>query len=333
MRKPVLTLPSGGKAEVALTAKPLEIVTRRDVWAAETGMLTNTCWSSSFASTRNGSGLPFSSAFCTVARKLIDGWNSMMHSPVPAVRPASSKIPSAVFVKCNCNLFSPTRKLSMPSDFQSAGKCGAKVSVAAFASVESPNMPRSSGLTTMAADQIWCGELVDAGADGEQRPNGCVVVSAAAKFWRTIGNDAHAPVGLVIDAGKLRDHSTRIFLFGQAKPHGNGREHAGFVNRLAIGSQCEGVALFAGKPECVIYFARLFLGVLCKLRADGILASQMRQIGQRAQRRGAQAAFRELGFYRQQRAALHPAAADSEILAETLLTIPTPNQFLALPAP
>src|SRR5260370_12425002 len=103
------------------------------------------------------------------------------------------------------------------------------------------------------------------------------MVSAAEEFWRTIGNDADAPVGLVIDAGKLRDHSTRIFLFGQAKPHRNGSEHAGFVNRLAVGSQRQGIALFTGKPECVIYFARLFFEVSRKLDADGILASQTRQ--------------------------------------------------------
>jgi len=32
-----------------------------------------------------------------------------------------------------------------------------------LASLESPNIPRSSGLITIAADQIWCGELVDSG--------------------------------------------------------------------------------------------------------------------------------------------------------------------------
>ena len=31
------------------------------------------------------------------------------------------------------------------------------------ASIDNPNIPRSSGLMTMAADQIWCGELVESG--------------------------------------------------------------------------------------------------------------------------------------------------------------------------
>src|SRR5712692_10105917 len=49
--------------------------------------------------------------------------------------------------------------------------------------------------------------LSDAGPAGEQRPDGAVVITAAAEFWRVIGDDTHAPVGLVVGAGKLRDHS------------------------------------------------------------------------------------------------------------------------------
>src|SRR5260221_11860653 len=102
---------------------------------------------------------------------------------------------------------------------------------------------RISGLRTVIA------VLADAGPAGEQRPYGSVMVSATAEFWRARGNDAHAPVGLVIDARKLRNHSTRIFLFRQAEPHGNGSEHTGFVDRFAVGSQREGIALFACRSE------------------------------------------------------------------------------------
>ena len=104
-------------------------------------------------------------------------------------------------------------------------------------------MPRNTGLTTIAADQIWCGELVESGSiviagehfsdvaeraierqqgigaqirvrgicaviavfanrgpSGEQRPDGAEVVAAAVVLMRAVGNDAHAPIGLVISA-------------------------------------------------------------------------------------------------------------------------------------
>ena len=57
----------------------------------------------------------------------------------------------------------PTWRLVIEKLFQSAGTCGANVSWWAEASTSSPNSPRSNGLTTIAADQIWCGELVTTG--------------------------------------------------------------------------------------------------------------------------------------------------------------------------
>src|SRR5229473_2049302 len=76
--------------------------------------------------------------------------------------------------------------------------------------------------------------LADAGPTGEERPNRAVVIAATAEFWGTTGNDAHAPVGLVLEAGKLGDHGAGVFLIEQAKPHGNGREHAGFIDWFAV---------------------------------------------------------------------------------------------------
>src|SRR6266404_1831754 len=47
--------------------------------------------------------------------------------------------------------------------------------------------------------------FADAGPAGEQRPDGAVMISAAAEFRRAAGDDAHAPVGLLVHIGELRD--------------------------------------------------------------------------------------------------------------------------------
>ena len=64
--------------------------------------------------------------------------------------------------------------------------------------------------------------FADAGPAGEERPDRTVVVAAAAVARGAAGNDAHAPVGLVIGVGKLRDHGAGFFFVEHAEPHGDG---------------------------------------------------------------------------------------------------------------
>src|SRR5882757_9106721 len=104
--------------------------------------------------------------------------------------------------------------------------------------------------------------LANASPTGEKRPYRAVVVSTTAEFGRAIGDDAHAPVGLMIGARKLRDHGAGIFLVGQAKPHRNRSEHARFVHWFAVGAESKGVTLLAGQPKCVVQFFDLFFEVL-----------------------------------------------------------------------
>src|SRR5882762_4923838 len=172
--------------------------------------------------------------------------------------------------------------------------------------------------------------LADAGPTGEKRPYGAVVVSTTAEFRRAIGDDAHAPVGLMIGAGKLRDHGAGIFLIGQAKPHRNGGEHARFVNWFAIGAESEGVTLLAGQPECVVEFLDLLFKILGEFRGSSVLTCQTRKIGKSAQGLNAQPTVVELGFHRQQRSTFYPAVTDAEILRESLWIVGGTKKLVCL---
>src|SRR4051812_37221668 len=55
----------------------------------------------------------------------------------------------------------PIRMVRAFHQVQSPGRCGAIVKRPTLVFALIPNSPRSMGLTTIAADQIWCGELVD----------------------------------------------------------------------------------------------------------------------------------------------------------------------------
>src|SRR6267378_7995204 len=125
--------------------------------------------------------------------------------------------------------------------------------------------------------------LADAGPTGEKRPYRAVVVSTTAESGREIGNDAHAPVSLVIDTGELRDHGAGIFLIGQAKPHRNRSEHARFVNWFAVRAESKGVTLLAGNPKCVIQLLDLLFKILGKFNALCVLTCQTRKIGKSSQ--------------------------------------------------
>src|SRR5882762_11397059 len=160
--------------------------------------------------------------------------------------------------------------------------------------------------------------LADAGPTGEKRPYRAVVVSTTAESGREIGDDAHAPVSLVIDTGELRDHGAGIFLVGQAKPHRNRSEHARFVHWFAVRAESKGVTLLAAEPKCVIQLFDLLFKNLGKFRAGSVLTGQSRKIGKSAQSLSAQATMVELGFHRQQRSTLHPAMADAEVFRKAL---------------
>ena len=62
----------------------------------------------------------------------------------------------------------------------------------------------------------------DGGPAGEERPHRAVMVAPAAEFRRMVRDDAHAPVGLLIDVGKLRNHDIGFGFVEQTEPHRNG---------------------------------------------------------------------------------------------------------------
>src|SRR5712671_5762739 len=172
--------------------------------------------------------------------------------------------------------------------------------------------------------------LANAGPTSEQRPYGPVVVSAATKFRRAIGDDAHAPVGLVIDTGELRDHGAGIFLIGQAKPHRNRSEHARFVNWFTVRAESKGVTLLAGNPKCVIQLLDLLFKILGKFNALCVLSCQPRKIGKSSQGLNPEPAVVELSFHRQQRSTFHPAVTDAEILRESLWIVGGAKELVSL---
>src|SRR5882757_6951802 len=160
--------------------------------------------------------------------------------------------------------------------------------------------------------------LANAGPAGEQRPDRAVMITTATKFRRAIGNDAHAPVSLVIGTGELRDHGAGMFLIGQAKPHRNRSEHARFVNWFAVRAESKRVTLLAGNPKCVIQLLDLLFKILGKFNALRVLTCQPRKVGKSAQGLNPQPAMVELGFHRQQRSTLHPAMSDAEVFRKAL---------------
>src|SRR5712672_3950364 len=156
------------------------------------------------------------------------------------------------------------------------------------------------------------------------------MITTATKFRRAIGNDAHAPVSLVIDTGELRDHGAGMFLIGQAKPHRNRSEHARFVNWFAVRAESKGVTLLAGNPKCVIQLLDLLFKILGKFNALRVLTRQTRKIGKSSQGLNPQPAVVELSFHRQQRSTLHPAVTDAEILRESLWIVRGAKELVSL---
>ena len=58
---------------------------------------------------------------------------------------------------------------------------------------------------------------------GEERPHGAVVVAIGAVFRILIGNNSHAPIGLVIGSCESREGGFGFCFVEQAEPHGHGR--------------------------------------------------------------------------------------------------------------
>src|SRR5712672_1065025 len=156
------------------------------------------------------------------------------------------------------------------------------------------------------------------------------MITTATKFRRAIGNDAHAPVSLVIDTGELRDHGAGMFLIGQAKPHRNRSEHARFVNWFAVRAESKGVTLLAGEPKCVIQLFDLLFKILGKFNGFRVLTCQPRKIGKSAQGLNPQPAVVELSFHWQQRSTLHPPVTDAEVLRESLWIVRGAEKVVSL---
>src|SRR5260370_31620247 len=74
----------------------------------------------------------------------------------------------------------------------------------------------------------------DCGPAREERPNRTVVVTASTEFWRTVRDNAHSPIRLVIETSKLRDRGLRFVFIEQSKPHGHCCQYARFVPAILV---------------------------------------------------------------------------------------------------
>ncbi len=152
----------------------------------------------------------------------------------------------------------------------------------------------------------------------EQRPHRAVVISAAAESGRAIGDDAHAPIGLEIGIGELRDHLAGVFLVEQTKPHRHSRQDACLVHRFVVVVECKGVPVFLREPERVLHERALPLERLGQFLADIALAGELRQIRQRPQGFRSQARLVKLRSSPEEAGHPPPSRVQSRNSAESL---------------
>src|SRR5579862_8256622 len=110
---------------------------------------------------------------------------------------------------------------------------------------------------------------------------------------------------------KLIDRLIGSVRVGQSKPHGDGRQYAGFVSTLTVLLQSERITLFLWRPVSIVERGLVMFELRRKLLADIILSHQMRQIGKCSQRLNPEPGLIILVLHRKQRPAFHPAMADA----------------------
>ena len=104
-----------------------------------------------------------------------------------------------------------------------------------------------------------------------------------------VGDDAHAPVGLLIQISELRNHGVRFGFVEEAEPHRHGSEHAGLVHGVIAFVQRESKAFFVGEPEGIVHQRLLLHESFLELFACLFFAGKAGEIRERAQRSDAEA--------------------------------------------
>src|SRR5260370_14347091 len=157
----------------------------------------------------------------------------------------------------------------------------------------------------------------DCGQAVEQRQTRTEVVTASTEFWRTVRDNAHSPIRLVIETSKLRDRGLRFVFIEQSKPHGHCCQDARFVHGIIVLIESKRESVRSRNPKRFIDQSLLVCETSRKLFAEVFLASQMREIRKRAKRFYPQRSLVQLRFHRKKGAAFHPAMADTNIFGKS----------------
>ena len=165
----------------------------------------------------------------------------------------------------------------------------------------------------------------------EQRPHRTVVVTAAAILRRLRRNNSHAPVRFMPRSRQLADHGLRLVFAQQVKPHRHGCENRRLIHRLARLIQSERVSLLLRDPERLVQQLFERRGFLRGLPLCIFFPHQPRKIRQRLQRCGCQATLINLGLYREQRSAFHPAMTNPKVLGDALGIVGGMQVLVSLP--
>src|SRR4029077_1889942 len=158
-----------------------------------------------------------------------------------------------------------------------------------------------------------------------------VMVAATTEFWRTVGDDAHSPVSLVIQAGELRDCQIRFVLIEQLKPHGHGSQDARLIHGMILFVESERESFFLRDPERLIHQSLLVFKINRQLLAHVFFSSEMREVRKRAKRLYPQRSLVQLRFHGKKRAAFHPAVADTNVFWESMLVVSRTQKFVGFP--
>ena len=162
--------------------------------------------------------------------------------------------------------------------------------------------------------------LADGGPSGEERPDGTVVILAGLIFGIMRRNNARAPVGFEVGAGKAIDHGLGLVGIEQPEPHGNRGEDAGVfiacpcmlrpmdqacISGIAIKAIQGSDAAIEGGHELLLYV---------------VFVEQRGQLREGTGSFEAEAALVQLGANGDKGTGFNPAVAETGILRESIGT-------------
>src|ERR1700730_6190443 len=113
----------------------------------------------------------------------------------------------------------------------------------------------------------------------KERPYRTEVISAAVIKRRLAGNDAHAPISLVLGLCELMNRGFALVCIDQAKPHRHRGQHRKFIDATILLIQREAEKFLIGGPERLVEHWFLPIERRLEIPTDVRLSNNSRKTG------------------------------------------------------